>query len=238
MMNQLTKSLRVILNVSSKSANTLSTPSYIYRSAVALNSNTSSSLSSITGHKQLYNYYSTAKPVTGTTSSTSNIFSQSFSAEQPAAAEQQQSGSTKPKTVILSLKNIQYSQWKLQALFKALRGLSYQEAIAQLTFCKKGPAKQIRGLVTQARYVAEYQRDMNPDRLVLNQIWLGRSFFTPSVMVAGRGHMTVLRKPFCHVTVELIEAPVVEGEKKLGKFGKTHKTHAKYNGTFQYNKKY
>ncbi|KYR02482.1 ribosomal protein L22 [Tieghemostelium lacteum] len=192
-------------------------------------------------------YYSTQTiPNTLKQSSTSsNIFAQSVEdlnkqTDSTIKSPKKQNATTKggEKTVRVKLSNLGYSEYKLTALFRAITGLSYKEAIAQLTFCKLGPARKIKGLVTQARYVAEYQYDMNPDRLVVEQIWTGRSYYRKSVNYRARGSASVQRKPFCHITVQLREVPPVENEKKLGKFGKTHKTHAKYDGTFVYNKQY
>eukprot|EP01132_Coremiostelium_polycephalum_P002655 gene2655-3295_t len=166
--------------------------------------------------------------------SSSNIFSQSFTEATPETSVE----SSKPKTVTVRLTHLRYSQWKLVALLKAIRGLSYREAIAQLSFAPQGPFKIIRGLVKQARYKGEYDLDMNPERLIVNQIWVGRSACVKSFEPRARGHHGFREKPFCHVTVELKEVPLEEGEKRLGKFGKTHKTFAKYDGNYQYNKKY
>ncbi|EGC34897.1 hypothetical protein DICPUDRAFT_79367 [Dictyostelium purpureum] len=178
--------------------------------------------------------------------STSNIFSQAIKTtqeiEQKKLLEEKEDKKEKTikidinnneNTVTITLKKLTYSQWKLQALFKAIRGLSYKEAIAQLSFCTKKPSKIIRGLIQQAAHIAETKKNMDPDRLIVNQIWLGHAFYVKSYLFQGRGHAGVVRKPRCHVTVQVKEVPFVEGEKKLGKFGKKHITYEKYNGTFQ-----
>ncbi|GAM21838.1 hypothetical protein SAMD00019534_050130 [Acytostelium subglobosum LB1] len=170
----------------------------------------------------------TKTTTTTTTSGTVNTSSliQSVLKEQKAK-EIEEKG--KPKTAIATLRNLPYSQWKMMPLFKALTGLSYREAIAQLTFANIGPANQLKGLMTSARYNAEFYKNLDPDRLVVSQIWTGRSYYQPRIEFKGRGRTGIRRKPFTHVTIELKEVERVAGEKKLGKFGKTHKTIENYN---------
>eukprot|EP01133_Synstelium_polycarpum_P014965 gene14965-17694_t len=168
----------------------------------------------------------TSSPAASLSTTSSGAFSNLFK-------EEGKKDDTKAKVAIATLRNLPYSQWKMMPLFKALTGLSYREAIAQLTYANIGPANQLKGLMTSARYNAEYYKNLDPDRLVVSQIWTGRSYYQSRIEFKGRGRTGIRRKPFSHVTVELKEVAKVEGEKKLGKFGKTHKTIENYNNPLQ-----
>ncbi|KAK5582548.1 hypothetical protein RB653_004133 [Dictyostelium firmibasis] len=201
-------------------------------------SNKSTTILNSTVNKNNYNNNSRQQ------STSTNIFSQALKEtkvqekEQKEETQQDVVFDDKNKTVRVSIKGAGYSQWKLMALFKALKGLNHREAIAQLSFTEKQPSKKVRGLIKHAAHVAESVKGMDPERLIVNQIWLGRSVYKNSIMWKGRGQASVIRRPFCHIFVEIKETTFKEGEKKVGKFGKTHKTFAKYDGSFDHNKKY
>ncbi|EFA84354.1 ribosomal protein L22 [Heterostelium album PN500] len=172
---------------------------------------------------------SSAQQQPGTTTTTTSNTSSLIQSVLKGQKEKEESNKPVIKTATATLRNLPYSQWKLMPLFKAITGLSYREAIAQLTFANIGPANQIKGLVTSARYNAEYYKNLDPDRLIVSQIYTGRSHYQSRIEFKGRGRTGIRRKPFTHVTVELKEVEKVSGEKKLGKFGKTHKTIENYN---------
>ncbi|KAN0050017.1 hypothetical protein ACTA71_003117 [Dictyostelium dimigraforme] len=175
-------------------------------------------------------------------STSTNIFQQALKeTKQEQEQEQEKEQVTvddKNKIVRVSLKHVGYSEWKLMALFKAISGLSHREAIAQLSFTEQQPSKKVRGLIKHAAHVAEAVKGMDPERLYVSQIWLGRSKYKKSIMWKGRGQGSTIRKPFCHIFVEMKESQSKDGEKKVGKFGKTHKTFSKYDGNFDHTKKY
>ncbi|KAN0032088.1 hypothetical protein ACTFIV_005963 [Dictyostelium citrinum] len=169
--------------------------------------------------------------------STTNIFQQALK-DTKQEEQAQQDVKADNKIVRVTYKNLGYSEWKIMALFKALSGLSHREAIAQLSFTEKSPSKIIRGLIKQGVHVAENIKGMDPERLIISQIWAGRSYYKTSLMWKGRGQGSKIRKPFCHIHLEIKESDYKDGEKKVGKFGKTNKTFAKYDGNFDHTKKY
>ncbi|KAM9983003.1 hypothetical protein ACTFIZ_010810 [Dictyostelium cf. discoideum] len=171
------------------------------------------------------------------TTASTNIFQQALKETKQEQGEEQVKVENN-KIVRVSLQKLGYSEWKLMALFKALGGLSIREAIAQLSFTEHSPSKKLRGLIKHAAHIAENIKGMDPERLIISQIWAGRSFYKRSIMWKGRGQGSTIRKPFCHVSVEVKESEFKNGEKKVGKFGKTNKTFSKYDGNFDHTKKY
>ncbi|KAM9953305.1 hypothetical protein ACTFIR_008370 [Dictyostelium discoideum] len=172
-----------------------------------------------------------------TTAASTNIFQQALKETKQEQGEEKVKVQD-DKIVRVSLQKLGYSEWKLMALFKALSGLSLREAIAQLSFTEHSPSKKLRGLIKHAAHVAENIKGMDPERLIISQIWAGRSFYKRSIMWKGRGQGSTIRKPFCHVSVEIKESEFKDGEKKVGKFGKTNKTFSKYDGNFDHTKEY
>jgi len=75
-----------------------------------------------------------------------------------------------------------------------------------------------------ARYNAENIYNLDPDRLVVENIWAGKGQYIKRLKIHARGRTGVMHHPHCHVTVVLQEVPIRDNERRLGRFGKTHKT--------------
>lgn len=179
-----------------------------------------------------------------------DIFSQAFEqVEEKLQGEKKEKEETKvekkevSKEIFHIGKNLRVSVKRLAPLLTQIRGLSYREAVVQLSFCSMRCAPWIKTAVEKCRQKAEWNQ-LNPDRLLLSTFeFCGRLITNiPSLLCLtkkkatihackgnsrpkrpefkGRGKLGWRRKQTSHVYVGLKEIPYVEGEKVLGKFGR------------------
>jgi len=127
------------------------------------------------------------------------------------------------KRATACIRHIKGSPYKLAKLCNQVRGLSYHEAVAQMQFSKKALGWHVKRVLDSARYNAENIYNLNPDRLLVDNIWAGKGLYIKRTNFHGRGRLGVLHHPHCHVSVVLREVPERESEARLGRFGKTHK---------------
>jgi large subunit ribosomal protein L22 len=152
---------------------------------------------------------------TGTTQS-NDFFAQTFAEAKKKLEEKQ------PKEKIVSSKiverNIRVSPKRLNPLLKQIRGLSYKEAVVQLTFCTLRFAPDVKAVIEKARKQAELKYDLDPDKLLLHEIYLNKGQYGPErVDWKAKGRFGIMRKKYCHLTVILKE--VVPGpDGRVGKF--------------------
>ncbi|KAI9482454.1 39S ribosomal protein L22, mitochondrial [Coemansia sp. RSA 989] len=111
------------------------------------------------------------------------------------------SGITKVREHTFKTSNFLVSPRKLRLLGNQITGLTITEAIRQMEFSAKKPAKRIKSALVWARKNAIFQKQMNPDKMVLKLVRVGRGTKFPKKLdYKGRGRFGIIRKPKAHMT--------------------------------------
>lgn len=123
-----------------------------------------------------------------------------------------------------TLRNIRQSDCKVNDVCRLIRKLNTREAIAQLELDhSKGSrilAKWLQSVVKQA----ENSHGMNVERLLVNKAFVGRGTVTKRVRYHAKGRHGIMTHKRTHVTVELVEVPMKENERRLGVRGWKNET--------------
>mmetsp|Transcript_33834 Transcript_33834/g.46299 ORF Transcript_33834/g.46299 Transcript_33834/m.46299 type:complete len:289 (+) Transcript_33834:115-981(+) len=114
---------------------------------------------------------------------------------------------------------------KMNLVARLVRGVSYREAVAQLTFSPLKPAKILLEIMNSARANAEHQYNLDPDRLLVSEILTGRGGGTlKRITYHGRGRHGQRWRRRTYVKVILEEIPQSDSEIRLGRYGRKNKT--------------
>uniref|UniRef100_A0A8D0MQ57 Large ribosomal subunit protein uL22m n=1 Tax=Sus scrofa TaxID=9823 RepID=A0A8D0MQ57_PIG len=90
----------------------------------------------------------------------------------------------------------------------AIRGMSIDQALAQLEFSDKKGAQIIKEVLLEAQDMAV--RDHNVEfrsNLYVAESTSGRGQYLKRIRYHGRGHFGIMEKVFCHYFVKLVEGP-------------------------------
>ncbi|XP_028017453.1 CCR4-NOT transcription complex subunit 8 isoform X14 [Eptesicus fuscus] len=120
-------------------------------------------------------------------------------------------------------RQIKYSKDKMWYLAKLIRGMSIDQALAQLEFSDKKGAQIIKEILLEAQDMAV--RDHNVEfrsNLYIAASTSGRGQYLKRIRYHGRGRFGIMEKVYCHYFVKLVEGPPPPPEPP-----KTAVTHAK-----------
>jgi ribosomal protein L22 len=130
--------------------------------------------------------------------------------------------------ITFTYKNIDQGYAKVNDTCRMIRKLSCREAVEQL---KLDPSKSGRILakwLKSCMIQAENSRGMNTDRLLVFKAFVGRGHYLSRIRYHARGRFGMQRRKRTHVTIELIEVPMKEGERRLGVRGWKNETWDRY----------
>jgi len=108
---------------------------------------------------------------------------------------------------------IRISAQKLNVVAQSIRGLSAGAALAQLTFSKRRVAQDVKKVLQSAIANAENNHQLDVDRLVVAEAFVGRALVMKRFSPRARGRAGKIQKPFSNLTVivrERADAPAVE----------------------------
>lgn len=129
----------------------------------------------------------------------------------------------RPAEIYHCRRQIKYSKDKMWYLAKLIRGMSIDQALAQLEFSDKKGAQIIKEVLLEAQDMAV--RDHNVEfrsNLYIAESTSGRGQYLKRIRYHGRGRFGIMEKVFCHYFVKLVEGPPPPPEAP-----KTAVTHAK-----------
>ena len=109
------------------------------------------------------------------------------------------------KTAQARLRSVRISPQKLNLLAALIRGLKVEKALAELQFSKKRIAVQVRKLLLSAIANAENNHNMDIDKLVVSEAYVGKSMVMKRFMAAARGRGCRITKPFSNMTIVVAE---------------------------------
>ncbi|XP_053319124.1 39S ribosomal protein L22, mitochondrial [Spea bombifrons] len=116
-------------------------------------------------------------------------------------------------------KQIKYSPDKMWYLAKLVRGMSIDQAIAQLEFSDKKGAKIMKEVLLEAQelavrnYNVEYQSN-----LYIAESFSNKGKYLKRIRYHGRGMFGIMDKVYCHYYVKLVEGPPPPQEKPVTGF--------------------
>ena len=101
--------------------------------------------------------------------------------------------------------SIRTSPRKLNLVAQSIRGLSAEEAVAELSFSKKRIAKVALAVLQSAIANAENNHQLNIDKLFVSEAFVGKGLVMKRMHARGRGRGARVLKPFSNLTVVVTE---------------------------------
>ena len=101
--------------------------------------------------------------------------------------------------------SLRTSPRKLNLVAESIRGLSAEKAVAELSFSKKRIAKAVLAILNSAIANAENNHQLNIDKLVVSQAYVGKGLVMKRMHARGRGRGARLLKPFSNLTIIVSE---------------------------------
>ncbi|KAM9254216.1 large ribosomal subunit protein uL22m isoform 1-T1 [Dugong dugon] len=114
----------------------------------------------------------------------------------------------RPAEIYHCRRQIKYSKDKMWYLAKLIRGMSIDQALAQLEFSDKKGAQIIKEVLLEAQDMAV--RDHNVEfrsNLYIAESTSGRGQCLKRIRYHGRGRFGIMEKVYCHYFVKLVEGP-------------------------------
>jgi large subunit ribosomal protein L22 len=107
---------------------------------------------------------------------------------------------------------IRTSPRKLNLVAQMIRNKAAQQAIAELTFCQRRIAGEVKKVLQAAIANAENNHQLDVDRLVVSQATVGRALVMKRFHARARGRGARVEKPFSNLTIVVREAQVAGDE--------------------------
>ncbi|XP_033500857.1 large ribosomal subunit protein uL22m [Epinephelus lanceolatus] len=121
----------------------------------------------------------------------------------------------RPAEIHHSRRQIKYSKDKMWYLAKMIRGMSIDQAIAQLEFNDKKGAKIMKEVLEEAQEMAVRNYNVEyKSNLYVAESYSGKGRYLKRIRYHGRGMFGIMDKVFCHYFVKLVEGPPPKTEEK------------------------
>ena len=109
------------------------------------------------------------------------------------------------KQAMAVCRSIRTSPRKLNLVAQSIRGLGVEKAVAELSFSKKRIAKVALGLLQSAISNAENNHNLNIDKLVVSEAYVGKGLVMKRWQARARGRAGRVEKMFSNLTVVVAE---------------------------------
>ncbi|XP_066501897.1 39S ribosomal protein L22, mitochondrial [Hoplias malabaricus] len=126
---------------------------------------------------------------------------------------QQQDEAPRPAEIFHSRRQIKYSKDKMWYLAKLIRGMTVDQALAQLEFNDKKGAKVIKEVLLEAQEMAVRNHNVEyKSNLYVAESFSSKGKYLKRIRYHGRGMFGIMDKVYCHYFVKLVEGspPTVE----------------------------
>jgi large subunit ribosomal protein L22 len=94
---------------------------------------------------------------------------------------------------------------KLNLVAQLIRGRNANEALNQLTFSRRGIARDVKKVLMSAIANAENNHDLDVDRLVVSEASVGKSLVMKRFRARARGRAGRIEKPFARLRIVVEE---------------------------------
>lgn len=109
------------------------------------------------------------------------------------------------KSAIAICNAIRTSPRKLNLVAQSIRGMNAEKAVAELTFSKKRIANAALAVLKSAIANAENNHQLNIDKLVVSEAFVGKGLVMKRMHARGRGRGARVLKPFSNLTIVVSE---------------------------------
>ncbi|XP_023818200.1 39S ribosomal protein L22, mitochondrial isoform X1 [Oryzias latipes] len=114
-------------------------------------------------------------------------------------------------------RQIKYSKDKMWYLAKMIRGMSIDEAVAQLEFNDKKGAKIMKEVLLEAQEMAVKTHNVEyKSNLHVAESFSSKGKYLKRIRYHGRGMFGIMDRVYCHYFVKLVEGPPPRTEQKTG----------------------
>ena len=110
-----------------------------------------------------------------------------------------------PTESISKAKNLRVSPRKLNLVAASIRGKKVANALQQLNFSPKRIALDVKKALQSAIANAENNQQLDIDRLIVKEAFVGVSIAMRRFHTRGRGRSSPISKPFAHLTIIVAE---------------------------------
>jgi large subunit ribosomal protein L22 len=94
---------------------------------------------------------------------------------------------------------------KVNLVAQLIRGLKAADALNQLSFSRRGIARDVRKVLLSAIANAENNHDLDVDRLVVSEATVGKSLVMKRFRARARGRAGRIEKPFSRLRIVVAE---------------------------------
>ncbi|XP_054611268.1 39S ribosomal protein L22, mitochondrial [Dunckerocampus dactyliophorus] len=121
----------------------------------------------------------------------------------------------RPAEIHHSRRQIKYSKDKMWYLAKMIRGMSIDEAIAQLEFNDKKGAKVMKEVLLEAQEMAVKNHNVEyKSNLYVAESFSSKGMYLKRIRYHGRGMFGIMDKVYCHYFVKLVEGSPPKTEER------------------------
>ncbi|XP_062979397.1 large ribosomal subunit protein uL22m [Elgaria multicarinata webbii] len=114
----------------------------------------------------------------------------------------------RPAEIYHCRREIKYSKDKMWYLAKLIRGMSIDQALAQLEFSDKKGAKVIKEVLLEAQEMAVRNNNVEfKSNLHIARSFSGKGHYLKRIRYHGKGFFGIMDKVKCHYFVKLVEGP-------------------------------
>ncbi|KXS18257.1 ribosomal protein L22 [Gonapodya prolifera JEL478] len=111
------------------------------------------------------------------------------------------------KRQVYSTGNFRCSPRKLNQLAQLIRGKTVEEALVQLQFSHRGPARRVAHALYNARAAAIHNLGANPEELFVKEAFVGKGLVYKMLDIKGRARMGIQTRPTSHLKFVLLSHP-------------------------------
>ncbi|NXT73300.1 RM22 protein, partial [Zapornia atra] len=114
----------------------------------------------------------------------------------------------RPAEIYHCRREIKYSKDKMWYLAKLIKGMSIDQALAQLEFSDKKGAKVIKEVLLEAQEMAVRNHNVEfKSNLHIAESLTGRGTYAKRIRYHGKGMFGIMKLVRCHYFVKLVEGP-------------------------------
>lgn len=101
--------------------------------------------------------------------------------------------------------SIRTSPTKINLVAAMIRGKSAEQALAELTFCRRRIAKDVKKVLEAAIANAENNHRLDVDKLIVSEASTGKALVMKRFTTCGRGRSSRIEKFFSNITIVVRE---------------------------------
>ncbi len=113
--------------------------------------------------------------------------------------------------------SIRTSPSKINLVAALIRGKPADQALADLTFCRRRIAKDVKKVLEAAIANAENNHRLDVDKLIVSQATIGKALVMKRFTTCGRGRSSRIEKFFSNLTIVVRERNAEDDARLAGK---------------------